>query len=136
MQVSKLWLCQVFVALSGTAVFAEDFRVQDIPTESCAELVTRSTAETIAAPTPVASLVAEAINRYCAGSGAIPMPDGLSVTSRAPSERSVDDPLEEATDEMVLVAEAAYYLEIAQQIDAGAANDLLRRLLGSEPKPK
>jgi len=119
----------------GGPVLAQDVDLTNLDPERCPDVLADFSAIEAATPSTAASLIGEALRRYCAGTGGIAMPDDLAQALEDEGTRSgsaLDDGM---TDEIVLVAEAAYYLEIAQQIDAGAANDLLRRLLGSEPSP-
>lgn len=77
----------------------------------------------------ILGLLIDAVIRQCAAIGAIDPPDrpadeGTRSTNSLPEESEPDR----------LAAEAQYLFETAMQIDPDAANDLLRRLLGSRPK--
>lgn len=124
--------------VSGVAmspVFAQQIELTDLDPERCTDVLAEVSAIQTESPSSAVSLVAEALRRYCAGTGGIVMPDDLAQALTDEDSRSLVEGDESISDEVILVAEAAYYLEIAQQVDAGAANDLLRRLLGSEPNP-
>lgn len=83
-----------------------------------------------AADALLSQLVVTALLRQCAANGVIAPPE----LPQADSTRAIDEDIEEAVDERdILAAEAEYYLSIAMGVDADAANDLLRRLLGSSP---
>ncbi len=73
-------------------------------------------------------LLFDAIQRGCAAIGAAPLPgrpgeQGVRSTTGLPEEDEVKR----------LQAEAQYLVDTAMQIDADAANALLRRLLGPKP---
>jgi len=106
-----------------------------LPPERCPGAMSGFDALAEEAPSTVLSLVEEAVRRYCAATGGIEMPQSLDPANRAEGSRSAEDSQDTAMPEAVLIAEAAFYLEIAQQVDAGAANDILRRLIGYEPRP-
>lgn len=78
----------------------------------------------------VSRLVVTAVLRRCAAEGAIDPPEGVTQGgTRAFGEvQGGRDEIQET-----LATEAEYYLTIAMGIDADAANDLLRRLLGPSP---
>jgi hypothetical protein len=79
----------------------------------------------------LSQLVVTALLRHCAATGVIAPPE----LPRADPTRAIDEDIEGALDERdILAAEAEYYLSIAMGVDADAANDLLRRLLGSTPE--
>jgi hypothetical protein len=80
----------------------------------------------------VSNLVTEAILRFCGSIGAIETKQPFFQDGT----RNVD-PSEDLTKDRseALRQEAEYHLEVASSIDPDAANDLLRRLLGTEPKP-
>lgn len=77
----------------------------------------------------IVSLLIDAVTRQCAAIGAIDAPG-------RPDEEGTrsTNPFPEESEPERLAAEAQYLLETAMQIDPDAANDLLRRLLGSRPK--
>ncbi|MEJ8560142.1 hypothetical protein QTO30_02045 [Yoonia sp. GPGPB17] len=81
----------------------------------------------------VSVLLTEAILRHCAARGYASMPERHDGNST----RSAEVPIDLDADEKErLDRESRYYLETSMQIDADAANDLLRRLLGSLPVPQ
>lgn len=84
----------------------------------------------------VASLVVEALRRYCAASSGTPLLE--SETPRSTGDQPIADGQEQndrqARVSMRLIGEAEYFIEIATQVDAEAANALLRRLLGTGGK--
>lgn len=77
----------------------------------------------------IVSLLIDAVTRQCAAIGAIDAPE-------RPDEEGTrsTNPFPEESEPERLAAEAQYLFETAMQIDPDAANDLLRRLLGSRPK--
>jgi hypothetical protein len=78
----------------------------------------------------LSQLIVTAILRQCAATGVIAPPE----FPQSDETRSIDDPVDELQDEQaIMAAEADFYLSIAMGVDADAANDLLRRLLGSTP---
>ncbi|MBO9436506.1 hypothetical protein J7394_19995 [Ruegeria sp. R13_0] len=79
------------------------------------------------------SFIAEAIYRHCAALGIVPF-DEPEQNEQTRSHSAGGETPAQRSDR--LTREARYYFETAMQIDPDASNDLLRRLLGSGPKPK
>lgn len=80
----------------------------------------------------ISNLVVEAILRFCGSTGAIEAPERIV----RDETRNVDPSADLTEDQSAILRhEAEYHLEVASSIDPDAANDLLRRLLGNDPKP-
>ena len=118
------------VAAQGTSP------IEDVTNEVCEALLPDPEAALVAlapdiAETAAFSLTMEALIRHCGSLGVITIEgEDAQDETRATGRIGPDE------DQSVsLRREARYYLETAMQIDPDASNDLLRRLLGREPRP-
>lgn len=110
--------------------------IDQLSEESCAGLLPDPEAVLVTlAPdlveTAAFSLTLEAVVRQCAALGVFTIGevDDQDGTRAAGPARADEE------QEIRLRREARYYLETAMQIDPDASKDLLRRLLGSGPRP-
>ena len=124
------------IALCCVSAAAQSQTLDDITPESCRALLPEP--ETVLrelvtsrASSSAFSLLVEAVQRHCAAIGEIV----IDATGKIDPTRSVGEEVLAADRADQLAREAKYYLETAMQIDPDASNDLLRRLLGNEPRP-
>lgn len=122
-----------FLAFAGVAA-AADTPLERLPPADCPSVLSDLA---VAEDTVALPLVTEAVRRHCAAIGGIEMPTDLAEEGVVGDTRKAAEPedLDAKARLNKLRADAAFYLETAQQVDPDAANDLLRRLLGPDPEP-
>ena len=147
---AQMWLATSIVLLLGCPVHAqsEDLgigyqtaieQVKSISPEQCVQLFPMNPAAPEIADednSEISGLVIEALRRYCAASSGTPLSEPEA--PRSTGDQAVADGQAQANLQapvsMRLIGEAEYFIEIATQVDAEAANALLRRLLGTGGK--